>query len=467
MFIVIAVSRLTFPFDVEWMEGGMVEHVFRILNSQPIYTAPSLEFIPYIYTPLYFYLSSWVSELTGIGFFPLRLVSFISTLSILLFTFLIVKNETNNKPVSIISAGLFAACFEISGFWFDLARVDSLFLALFVISFYLLISFNNKSSLIFSGIFAALSFLTKQTAFIILVPLVLYIIYDKRWNCLYYIIPLITISSGISLYMNYISDGWYYHWLVEIPAGHQWIYYKIVSFWIIDIFKPLALSFFIGISFLYIIFSGNKRRFILYTALFVGLFLCAWSSRIHLGGYDNVLMPAFFGITLLFGLGLNELLSVISGNKKSQNQYLKLFLFLAVIAQFFILFYNPFTQIPKEQDWAYGNKLIKEMRQTKGEVYIPDHQYIARYAGKTSYAHFYVLIDFFESKSNLKDSLKSEFKNLFKNESFSMIISDSYTGLDEYSKYYRFESNLFPDDKYFKCKTGGRKTRPEFIFKPK
>ena len=82
MFIVIAVSRLTFPFDVEWMEGGMVEHVFRILNSQPIYTVPSLEFIPYIYTPLYFYLSSWVSELTGIGFFPLRLVSFISTLSI-------------------------------------------------------------------------------------------------------------------------------------------------------------------------------------------------------------------------------------------------------------------------------------------------------------------------------------------------------------------------------------------------
>jgi hypothetical protein len=267
--------------------------------------------------------------------------------------------------------------------------------------------------------------------------------------------------------MNHISNGWYYHWLVEIPAGHQLIYTKIISFWTSDILQPLALGFLVGVFYLLRKYFDNKKKFILYLTFSIGLILCAWSSRIHLGGYDNVLMPAFWGIAILFGLGLNEFLNIFSKNDTKQNNYIKLFVFMAVIAQFFVLFYNPLSQMPKEQDWAYGNKLINELKQTEGEVYIPDHQYIARYAGKKSYSHIYVLYDFFESKSDLKDSLKNEFENVLKNKFFSAIISDNFNGFIQFTEYYQLDTTLFPNNNFLKCKTGGHQTRPEFIFKPK
>ena len=42
-----------YPYDLEWMEGGMLHHAQRIHGGLGIYVAPSIEFIPYLYTPLY------------------------------------------------------------------------------------------------------------------------------------------------------------------------------------------------------------------------------------------------------------------------------------------------------------------------------------------------------------------------------------------------------------------------------
>src|SRR6266550_3782673 len=41
-YVAVAIARLTYPFDLDWMEGGSVDHVRRILTGQPIYVAPTL-----------------------------------------------------------------------------------------------------------------------------------------------------------------------------------------------------------------------------------------------------------------------------------------------------------------------------------------------------------------------------------------------------------------------------------------
>ena len=45
--------RLPYPYDLEWMESGMLCHALRLLNGQPIYAPPSVDFIPHLYTPLW------------------------------------------------------------------------------------------------------------------------------------------------------------------------------------------------------------------------------------------------------------------------------------------------------------------------------------------------------------------------------------------------------------------------------
>lgn len=65
VFLVVAFSRLVYPFEVEWMEGGMLTHAARLLSGQPIYAAPSTDFVPFFYTPLYPTLLAGLSHLTG------------------------------------------------------------------------------------------------------------------------------------------------------------------------------------------------------------------------------------------------------------------------------------------------------------------------------------------------------------------------------------------------------------------
>jgi hypothetical protein len=55
-YIIIALLRLQYPYELEWMEGGMVDHALRVLSGQKLYVRPSLEFVPFIYPPLFTYL---------------------------------------------------------------------------------------------------------------------------------------------------------------------------------------------------------------------------------------------------------------------------------------------------------------------------------------------------------------------------------------------------------------------------
>src|SRR5439155_22063906 len=93
----VAARRMSYPFEVEWMEGGSVDHVRRILDGKKLYVAPSLDFVPYTYTPLYFYAAAAVAKVTGIGFFPLRFLSTAATAANLALLYFIVRRETTSR----------------------------------------------------------------------------------------------------------------------------------------------------------------------------------------------------------------------------------------------------------------------------------------------------------------------------------------------------------------------------------
>ena len=137
IYLWMAYYRLRYPFDLEWIEGGMVDQVQRLLHGQSMYVAPSISYVPFLYPPIYFYFSALAALLFGIGLFPLRLVSFLASLVSFTTIFLIVRAETKNDWAAILSTGLFVATFRVTGAWLDIARVDSLFLALWLLFIYL------------------------------------------------------------------------------------------------------------------------------------------------------------------------------------------------------------------------------------------------------------------------------------------------------------------------------------------
>ena len=70
--------RVAYPFELEWMEGGMLDHIERVRSGKPLYTPPSLEFGSYPYTPLFPWVGAIFAEVLGPGFVSARLVSILS-----------------------------------------------------------------------------------------------------------------------------------------------------------------------------------------------------------------------------------------------------------------------------------------------------------------------------------------------------------------------------------------------------
>ena len=260
-FLFISLSRIAYPFTLEWMEGGSFVQVSRILAGQPIYVRPSFEFIPQIYPPVYFYLSALVDKFLGNGFLSLRLVSILSTFGILYLIFILVRQRSESTVAGILASGLFCGTYQLSGYWLDIARVDSLALALLLLSVYLLLKDNPTSSLL-GGIFLALSCFTKQTMLIVAGVLAIYCLLPPRRNNILYIGTALLSFAGGVLLLDWLHEGWYTYYIFHLPGRHRIIPNTISlinstnEIFFDEMMKPISFAVIISLLYLFI-FPGR------------------------------------------------------------------------------------------------------------------------------------------------------------------------------------------------------------------
>ena len=127
-FVVAAYFRITFAYPMWVMETPAMQAMRRILNGQPLYAPPSLEYVAPVYAPLYFYVSAarrlpWV----GVDLAAPRLVSLLafrsdrrrSSASL-------VWSESRCALVGLVAGGMFISTTSLSSYSLDLARVDPL-----------------------------------------------------------------------------------------------------------------------------------------------------------------------------------------------------------------------------------------------------------------------------------------------------------------------------------------------------
>src|SRR5207302_1953795 len=136
--IIVAVAHMIYPFPIDpTMDGAALDQVQRILNGQPLYAAPSLEYVPFIYTPLYYCISAVVALLTGPTLFNLRLVSSAASVATFVLLYRFVFRETQSHTASFVACGVLAGCYSETGRALDAARVDALFVCFLLAMLYL------------------------------------------------------------------------------------------------------------------------------------------------------------------------------------------------------------------------------------------------------------------------------------------------------------------------------------------
>ncbi|MBU1626841.1 hypothetical protein KKB18_05675, partial [bacterium] len=345
----------------------------RITEGKPIYIPPdNPDFIPYVYTPLYFYFIGYLGKIFGLSFALARFVSFLSALGSGILIFSIIKKETENLKASFIGFAIFFSAYAFTGYWYDIVRSDSLFVFFLLLGCYLM-RFKNCSTsmLIMSSFVLTLSFFTKQPAYYFIgLCSLMFLFTFLRKTVILYAFSLIFAVGGIFC-ANYLTSGFFWFYIFKLCVGSVFNLYLLP-----DLLKNYILK---GISFMILILAiflfknlPYVLRFIkspkvIWLLGFAAGFLSFLSTMVFGGGYLNGLIPLVCFSSICVGLAYHYL---------SKSIITKIIAIVLLILQLAFFSYDPRAQIPTKSDYELGERFIGYISKIpSNEVLVFKHSY--------------------------------------------------------------------------------------------
>ena len=297
-YVSIALARLGYPGHLEILEENSLVEVHRILAGQQLYPAPSASFVPDGYTPLYFAVSAGAASLLGQSYLPLRLVSLVASLVCFAILGRLVHGETRSRAAGMAAAGLLAATYFAVGTWFDVARVDSLFLALSVAGLYAARRADRTGGAVAAGLLLGAAFCTKQAALVEGVAVLAALAAGPRRRLAAVAAAAWTaVVGGSTLALGLASHGWYVYYVFEQMSQHAFSPSNASQFWISELLPTLGIA--ICASLL-----GARRMPLVLLAGCAALAVEAFAARAETGSNLNDLLPAYMMIAVLAGLAM-------------------------------------------------------------------------------------------------------------------------------------------------------------------
>ncbi len=397
-YVVVALQRIGYAYELTYFEGSTVEVTARVVDGQPLYAAPTTTFTSWPYPPLYFWLTAAVARVVGVNLQSLRLVSFAASLVVLLLLVLIVYQASRSLVAAVVSAGLYAATYRVSGAWADTARVDSLMLAFVLGGILVGLRATSRRSGFAVGAVFFLAFLTKQNALIVAAPLLVYLLVRRRTVGVAATLSLGTCVFGSTLVGHVVTQGWYSRYvftqLLRQPVAITWLW----DFWLQDLLYPFAVAAVVVVLVVVLLRRqglarprrGDQAAYL--AAAVAGLILASWAGRLHEGGYANVSMPAHAGVAIVLGLLLAALLRIPRVTAK-----VVAVLVVALAVQCSALTLWRLDVVPNAADRAAGDRFVAAVRKLPGRVLIPTHPYYLRLAGQPTHASAVAIQDLLRS----------------------------------------------------------------------
>lgn len=435
VFVVLAVRRALSPYQLEWLEGGAVEHVRRILQGRQLYPAPGIDFVAYPYPPLYFLLSSLVAMVTGVGYLPLRLVSVAASLASMGLLGAIVRREGGARWCGLVAAGLFAAGFRFTGGFYDLARVDALLVALLLGCLSAATRARTVRGYALAGLLLALACLTKQSAAIVGLPMAAVLLRRDHRQGLAFLAGAVIPAGAGGLVLQATSGGWFGRTVVGVLAGHGVDPTWWSGFWTHDLWPhvwpaaPLA-----AMALWWIARRDPGGSWSLYAATAGGLVAASFVSRLHSASSENVLIPVMAAVALTSGLLLTRL--------PERPAWQQLAAGALCLAQFGLLAYQPGRQLPPASQTATARRLQAVLRSLPGEVLVVSHPWDVTLAGKGDHAHAGAVADVVRSHdAGPRAVLEASIAEAIRAQRFSVLAFDNdqdYAGFPaDLNRWYR------------------------------
>ncbi|HTM19736.1 MAG TPA: hypothetical protein VL172_04490 [Kofleriaceae bacterium] len=507
-------ARWSYPYDLEWMEGGMLQHVARLAHGQGIYVPPSIEFIPFLYTPLYPALLAALSPIAGVSYQVGRTISILATLGsvVMMFVALVPRVQQADRRLAWVggglAVGLFAAAYPWFGGWYDIVRGDSLFLFMTLGGLTAAVAWARAGTgwtghgriAIAAGVLA-LSFFCKQTG-IFFVAAGGGIIAALNWRRLPVFVGVAgAIGLGGKWLLDRSSDGWFSTYALSVHQTHDC---NDDRFWkgfgqMLWHFPAMTVVIAVGLGTLLAAVIVRKRLprsatpLLVWSGVFVVALITGAVGIATMWSVNNAYIPAIATGAIAAGAALPSLAGslalLVAGSPRRLLVRLPTALPLlagaALSAQLLADWWSPARLIPTDKDRERGAALVAEIRAIDGEVFVPWHPWYAHLAGKKVYTHRMGVLDmrykppmhaqhqcWFHDTSGMDNWEVDGVPAAFRDGRFAAIFWDSgdrdhrfFDGLARTEHNYRLDDKL-PDKARPRLFTGARDTLPDDILVP-
>jgi len=352
MALFVMLGRLTFPWELEFMTGSVMDHIERTRAGEPIYVAPSSGFIPFLYPPVYY----WVAAFLGGSTVAARSLSIGASLLQAALAWKLARTLGASRLWALAGVGCFAGCFGYVGHWYDVERADAFMGGQVLVAATLLVGSRRVAAHFVAGLIAGIACFTKQQGVFYVAGGFAGLVAASRATdaspragresaafaagaC---------VAAFVLLF--YVRGEWAAYYLLKMPRAHGLMAELIGEVFTRDLlFGPLLFASTIACA-LYAFFGVVRRSAtraeIVFGSILAAGFAGAISSRTHIGGWINVLVPW----TTLASVALAVACSRIDVRRASARWTLGLS--IALFAQLALWGYDPGAYIPKRKTLA-------------------------------------------------------------------------------------------------------------------
>jgi hypothetical protein len=443
-------GRAGYPYDLEWMEGGMLHHALRIRLGLGIYVPPSADFIPYLYTPLYPTLLALFGGPTGPSYLLGRAVSIAGLVGIAgtaLASLLSVARRPLGPALAgaALALGLFAACYPFVDGWYDLVRADTLFLFMVTAGIAGLPYWaRSDGGIVGHGKVAAgatlmaLAFFCKQTG-VFYVAFGGVIVLLANWRrAPTYIAMAGALGLGGSWALSRATRGWFWIYVSEVHRAHDFNLPRFyASFRYILWHFPEASAAIAAALVLVAITAWRRgvprgaRPFLLWTSAYavstvVGA--VGWGTEF---AHFNAYMPALLHGALAAGAAVPAAYAcarALWGPRRGAGAIATACAAAAAIplaVTCALARWQPRSFIPTDADVAAGDRLIRRIRALDGDVWIPSHPWYAALAGKTPRVHRMGIKDVTTRQTRAVEDIVEGLGDALRRHRFAAIVLDN------------------------------------------
>ena len=385
-FLFIALHRLNYPFEVDRVESGMMTSVWRLRHGYPLYAPPSLEWAPYLYAPLFFYLSAALSKVMGLSYAPLRMVSLLSTLGSFGVIFLIVWKETKRFAAALVAVGLFASLYVFVLGWFDVGRVDSLSVFLFLLA----VLATRRAHPLLAALMWLLAFHGKQT-FLPLGLAIFLVEWQRPRRMLMGMAAFAAMVWASVAWLNHVTQHWYSFYAFGTSGALGWAPREAFMFVPHDLLEPLPVAvILILMSVLLAPMRWRERDGSFFAIVTVLLGAAVWFVRAHSGANINATLPLYAWVAILTGVATHRLLDRWERSETTSSLTPGIsapaLLWIALTVQLMAHLYRPGQVLPVEGSLAARQQFMEDLRATPGDVWVVNHSFDGLMAGKPMHA---------------------------------------------------------------------------------